>query len=297
MGLKQMNSNTRAALLRLFEKFERHGFTDFLSDRAYIRTVYYLRLGKKPDLSDPKGFNEKLQWRKLNDRKPEYTAMADKAAVKDIVAGKIGSEYIIPTLGVWDSFDEIDFDTLPERFVLKCTHDSGGLCICRDKAFFDTAKASEKLTKSLKHNYFSHGREWPYKDIKPRILAEEFVSDGENENLPVYKFFCFHGKPEIIQSIQNDKQPNETIDYFNSEWELLELRQNFPNSPVPAARPENLSEMLDIAARLSQGFDFIRVDLYSVNGQVKFSEYTFYSDSGFAPFYPACRDEELGRLI
>lgn len=267
---------------------------NYLPDAAYLKLKYRIRTGKKLDLKDPGTFNEKLQWLKLHDRKPEYTTMVDKAAVKDYVAEQIGREYLIPTLGVWEHFDDIDFDTLPNQFVLKCTHDSGGLVICRDKEKLDREAAKKKIEKSLKTNYFYRSREWPYKDVQPRILAEAYMEDRQHRDLPVYKFFCFHGQPRIIQVIQNDKQANETIDYFDPQWNRLELRQNYPNSPVPMEKPEKLTDMLRIVSKLAGDKPFLRVDLYLVNGDLYFSEYTFYSDAGFSTFHPESWDEILG---
>lgn len=194
---------------------------------------------------------------------------------------------MIPLVGgPWKSFDEIDFDALPDRFVLKCTHDSGGLVIVRDKNKMDTATARKKITHYLARNYYYCGREWPYKDVPPRINAEKYVEDLGHTNLPVFKVFCFNGEPKIIQTIQNDKQPDESIDCFDMQWNLLELRQNFPRSTTHYIRPRMLKKMLSLAKQLAVGHSFIRIDLYQINGDVMFSEYTFYSDSGMARFTP-----------
>lgn len=268
-----------------------------LPDEAYLKLKYRIRMGKKLNLKNPRTFNEKLQWLKLHDRKPEYTTMVDKAAVKALVAEKIGSQYVIPTLGIWDSFDEIDFDALPDQFVLKCTHDSGGLVICKDIRTLDKEATRKKIEKSLGVNYYLRSREWPYKNVKPRILAEMYMKDSSHEDLPVYKFFCFRGEPRIIQTIQNDKQVNETIDYFDAQWNRLELRQNYPNSDCPLTKPERLEEMLQLVKQLAGDMPFIRVDLYLLNGDIYFSEYTFYSDAGFSRFYPDKWDAILGDWI
>lgn len=268
-----------------------------IPDAIFLKIRYYAGVGKKLNLENPQTFNEKLQWLKLYDRKPEYTVMVDKHAVKKYVADQIGDEYVIPTLGVWNSFDEIDFDSLPDQFVLKCTHDSGGLVICRDKKTLDIDSAKKKIEKSLKQNFFYRCREWPYKNVPPRIMAEQYMQDGDSRNLPVYKILNFSGEPRIIQVIQNDKTKNETIDYFDTRWHLLKMKQNFPNSAIPMERPVCLSEMLDLARKLSKDLPVIRVDLYEVNGKVYFSEYTFYSDAGFAAFYPEKWDNILGNWI
>ena len=274
------------------------GFYNWMPDRKFLEKKFLLSTGKKLDLDNPKTYNEKLQWLKLHDRRPEYTTMVDKYAVRGYIKDKIGEEYLIPLVGgPWKSFDEIDFNALPDQFVLKCTHNSGGLVICRDKRKLDMEAIRQKLTRSLNRNYYLSGREWPYKDVPPQIIAEKYMQDGEFEVLPVYKFFCFDGKPKLIQAIQNDKQPNESIDYFDTEWNRLELRQNFPNSETPYAKPEQLGEMLKLVEKLSSGMKHIRVDVYVINGKVMFSELTFYSDGGFAEFHPAQWDEKLGNWL
>ena len=270
----------------------------FIPDKLYIKLRYFRRLHKCPNLKQPQTFNEKLQWLKLYNRNPLYTTLADKYGVKKYIADKIGEEYLIPTLGVWDKFDDIDFNSLPNEFVLKCTHDSGGLVICKDKSKLDIESARRKISKSLKANYFWQGREWPYKNVKPHIIAEKFMKDRDFDNLNVFKIFNFNGEPKIIQTIQNDKMPNETIDYFDTDWNLLDLRQNYPNSKNPLPRPETLNEMLELARILAKDTaPFIRTDFYEINGKVYFSEFTFYSDSGFAKFTPEEWDLKLGNWI
>ncbi len=285
-------------ILKWFERFDRRNMLRILTDKQYISILFGLKFGYKLDLGNPKTFNEKLQWLKIYDRNPIYSTMVDKYEVKKFVADIIGEEYIIPTLGVWDKFDCIDFDTLPEQFVLKCTHDSGGIIICRNKAELDRESAKRKIENSLKRNYYWRGREWPYKNVKPRIIAEKFMKDNNAVDLPVYKFFCFDGEPKIIQVIQNDKQPNESIDYFDTEWNLLDLKQNYPNCVIHMQKPAQLNEMLDTARKLSENKQgFIRVDLYVINEKIYFSEFTFFSDCGFAAFNPEEWDKKLGDLI
>lgn len=268
-----------------------------MPDKMYIKLKFYSRMGRFPNLKDPKTFNEKLQWLKLHDRKPEYTRMVDKYEAKQYVSDIIGEEYTIPTLGVWDKFDDIDFDKLPDQFVLKCTHDSGGLVICRDKSKLDIAAAKKKIEKCLKVNYYWHGREWPYKDVKPKIIAEKYIDDGKSDVLPVYKFFCFNGEPQIIQSIQNDKKQNESIDYFDIDWNLLKMRQNYPNSVDPMPMPSQFDKIFQASKILSAGTSFLRIDWYCIDEKIYFSEFTFYSDAGFASFYPCDWDAILGAWI
>ena len=281
------------------------GFFNGLSDETYIKMMWKLTMDYPLNIHNPRTFNEKLQWLKLHDRRFEYTVMADKYLVKDYVSNLIGGEYVIPLIGVWDSVDDIDFDGLPNQFVLKCTHTSGGMVICRDKDRFDQENAKKKLRRYMRQEYYWHGREWPYKDVVPRILAEQYMEDDNTAEikdsekvLTVYKFFTFSGEPMIIQTIQNDKTEFETIDYFDCEWNLLELHQDFPNSKEPLKKPENLEKMLELVRKLSSPtIPFLRVDMYEISGRVYFSEYTFYSDNGTAIFSPRHWDNELGDLI
>lgn len=268
-----------------------------IPNKIYLMYYFKRKMGYIPDLTHPITFNEKLNWMKLYDHNPIYTIMADKYLVKEYVAKKIGEQYIIPLIAIYENIDEIILSELPNQFVLKTTHDSGGIVICRDKNNFDVDKAKKILKKHLDRNYYYNWREWPYKNIVPRILAEVYMKDQEFENLPVYKILCFSGEPKIIQTIQNDKQVNETIDYFNTKWERLEMRQNFPNSEKPLEKPKQLEEMLEIARKLSKDMRFIRVDVYVINQKVFFSEFTFYSDAGLERFYPNEWDKVLGDWI
>ena len=270
-----------------------------LPDETFLRLLWKARFGSELNLVNPETFNEKMQWLKLYDRDPLHTLMVDKHAVKAYVAPLIGEEHVIPTLGVWTTPDNIDFSTLPDRFVLKCNHTSGeGLILCRDKTRLNREKAIRELKKAMKDDYYLTYREWPYKDVPRKIIAEPYMEDLQAaalglDTLPVYKILCFEGEPRIIQTIQNDKTSHETIDYFDPDWKLLPFRQNYPNSTVPTSRPKRLSEMLEIAEKLSSGFHFLRVDLYEINGEIFFSEFTFFSDAGFAPFEP----EEWNRIL
>ena len=268
-----------------------------ISDEEFAKKYYKIMFGKDLDLSNPKTFNEKLQWLKLNYRKSEFTEMVDKYLVKDYVKERIGENYVVPLLGVWNSFDDIDFDKLPNSFVLKLNHLSGGQVICKDKNLLNLARTKKIFDEGLKKNYYQNRREWPYKNIERKIIAEEYIKDAKNETLPVYKFFCFDGEPFIIQVIQNDKKSNETIDYYDINWELLGIQQNFPNSKVKLSKPNKLGEMLEICRKLTKGFPFLRCDLYLANDNIYFSEFTFFSDAGFEPFHPAKWDDILGSKI
>lgn len=268
-----------------------------LSDEEFLKKVFKLNIKKELDLDAPTTFNEKMQWLKLYDRgNDSLTDTVDKYAVKKIVADKIGEQYVIKSYGVWERFEDIDFDKLPDQFVLKTTHDCGGVVICKDKKTFNYDKAKKFLEEHLQREYFYQAREWPYKNVKPRILAEEFVGE-ENECLVVYKVFCFDGNPRLIQVIQGDKSKDETIDYFDENWNLLPLRQNFPNSVNHLSKPNCLPKMLELSNKLSKHRSFLRVDWYIIDGQLKFSEFTYYSDAGVAKFEPEEWDYKLGEWI
>lgn len=276
----------------------RQGIMRKLPDPIYLKMRYRLALKKSLRLEDPHTFNEKLQWLKLYDRKPIYTTMVDKFAVKQYVAERIGKEYIIPTLGVWDKFDDIDFDALPNQFVLKCTHDSGGLVIVRDKDTMNMGAAKQKIEKSLKDNYYYNGREWPYKDVKPRIIAEQYMTDGGNK-LSDYKIHNFNGIPKVIL-VCRDRFASSglTEDFFTGTWEHLDIRRpNHPNSTTEIEKPAELDEMLELSRVLSKDIPFLRTDFYTINHKVYFGEMTFYPASGFAGFVPDEWDKTLGGWI
>lgn len=277
----------------------RRGFCHIVSDKIFLQGVWFIKFGKYLDLDNPVTFNEKLQWLKLYDRKPEYTRMVDKYEAKKYVASIIGEEHIIPTLGVWDSFDKIDFDKLPNRFVLKTTHDSGGVVICKDKTTFDHKAAKKKLNKSLKHDYYATSKEWPYKDVKRRILAEEYMVDESGYELKDYKIFCFGGKPELM-FIASDRQVEgeETkFDFYDMTFEHLPFTNGHPNASHSLRCPETFRQMQDLATKLSAGLPHVRVDFYDINGKVYFGELTFSHWSGLVPFNPEKWDRKLGKLI
>lgn len=270
-----------------------------MGDEEFIKKTFRINLGYDLDLNDPKTFNEKLNWLKLYNRKDVYTTMVDKHAVKKLVRDSAcGKEIgIAEELGCYESADEIDFNLLPERFVLKTTHGCGGMVICKDKSKLDIPAIKKELNASLKDNYYCHCREWPYKNVPPKIIAEAFLSDGVHDALPVYKFFCFDGEPYIAQVITNDKRPNETIDYIDMDYNKLKLKQNYPNSKAQLDKPSCFEEMKGMCRILTKGIPFVRCDLYDVNGKVYFSEFTFFSDAGFTKFHPKSWDRKLGDLI
>lgn len=269
----------------------------FLPDKMYIKLYYFMQFKKKCNLNNPKTYNEKLNWLKLHDRNPNYVKMVDKCDVKEYVASIIGEEYIIPTLGVWNKFDEIDFDKLPAQFVLKCTHDSEGVVIVKDKNNFNKKEAKKKIEKAMKYNFFYIGREWPYKDIKPRIIAEKYMEDHIDGELRDYKFFCFEGVPRAM-FIATDRSKGETkFDYFDLEFNHLDIRQHYPNSKIPIRKPENFEKMIELSKKLSRTLKHVRIDFYEVDGKLYFGEITFYHFSGFQPFAPEKWDKIFGDYL
>ncbi len=286
--------NVQVFAKKLILKLKNHHMLDWMSDAAYLRLMYWTRLHGKLDFKNPQSFNEKLQWLKLHDHNPQYTNMVDKYEVKKYVAERIGEQYVIPTLGVWNTFDEIDFNTLPDRFVLKCTHDSGGLVICKKKSQLNIAEARKKIEKSLKTNYYLSGREWPYKNIKPRIIAEQYMEDKKQDNaecldtgLTDFKFYCFNGKVKAVMIATNRFSDLPTyFDYFDREYNHISVVWGNPNSPIPPKKPESYDEMVKIADKLSEGIPHVRVDLYQSDNKVYFGELTFYDGSGFDAIEP-----------
>lgn len=270
-----------------------------LSDSIYLRIRYFCILGKKLNIKNPKTFNEKLQWLKINDRNSLYTNMVDKYEVKNFVKNKIGEEYIIPTIGIYDSFDDINFDKLPEKFVIKCTHDSGGICICRDKQSFDKKRARKKINKTFRKNFFYSGREWPYKNVKPRIIIEKYMSNGDEKELTDYKFFCFNGEPRYVY-VSTGLENHETarMSFLDTNYEKMEFyRKDYKPFDELPKKPKEFKKMLEIAEIFAKDIPFIRVDLYEINEKIYFSELTFSPCSGFIPFEPEEWDEKIGELL
>lgn len=273
-----------------------------LSDSLYLRLMYFFQTGKRLHLKHPKTFNEKLQWLKLHDRKPESTTMVDKYAVKEYVANIIGKEYIVPTLGVWDRPEEIAWDELPNQFVLKTTHGGGskGVIICRDKEKLDRVGTIRHLQTAMKHDIYKNYREWPYKGIKHRVIAEEYLSENDNQNdngIKDYKFFCFNGKP-IYCDVITGRSKKMTADHFDMEWAHLPFTfKGLPFAEDVPTKPLNFEKMRELASTLSASYPHLRVDFYEVNGKVYFGELTFYSASGYGKFTPDEWDEIWGKQL
>ena len=275
------------------------GFFNFLSDKAYLKLKFRLTMGKKLDLRSPETFNEKLQWLKLYNRRPEYTVMVDKYLVRDYIAEMLGDEYLIPLIGAWDSADEVDFDSLPERFVLKCNHNSGlGMYICRNKSEMDTKKVRDELRRGMAQNYYLNGREWPYKNVPRKIIAEQFMEDSSG-GLVDYKFFCFDGYVDSVMVCLDRHLGDTKFYFFDREWKLKRLNVRGKNAPkdFTLPKPSCIDEMFCIAEKLSKGLPYSRIDLYECNGKIYFGEITFFPDSGFDPNLLPETDKYFGDLI
>ena len=269
-----------------------------LGDEVYLKLLFRDRLGYRLNLSNPKTYNEKLQWLKLYNRNPLYVKLVDKYEVKDIVSKIIGGEHIIPTLGIYESVEDIDFETLPEKFVLKCTHDSGGIVICDDKPSLNIEKAKRVLKRGQKRNYYSKNREWPYKNVPRRIIAEQYMADKDGE-LKDYKFFCFNGKPEymFIASDRFNKGEETKFDFYDMEFNHLPFTNGHPNAFKRIEKPKGFEEMKKLAAMLSANIPHVRVDFYDIDGKIYFGEMTFFHWSGIVPFEPFEWDRKFGDLI
>ena len=281
-----------------FNFLAKYGFLNWMNDEQYLRKMFFYIFGYELNLDNPKTYNEKLQWLKLYDRKPIYSTMVDKYAAKKYVASIIGDEYIIPTIGVWDRVEDIDFNSLPNQFVIKCTHDSHGLVICKDKSSLDIESTKKKLSKALKHNYYLKYREWPYKNVKPRIIAEKYMEDSKTADLKDYKFFCFGGQAKCFK-VDFDRFIEHRSNYFSADGEQLKIGEQLcpPDLSREIKVPENLMDMRELAENLSEAIPFLRVDFYDVDGKVYFGELTFYPASGFGKFVYEKNDELLGSWL
>ena len=275
--------------------FQINHIKNYIPDKYFIAYLFKKHLGYYLNLDNPKTFNEKLQWLKLYDRNSLYTILVDKFEVKKYISKMIGSDYIVPTIGIWNRFEDVDFKKLPLKFVLKCTHDSGGLIICHNKDRFNIQEAKEKMERSLNINYYWTGREWPYKNVKPRIIAEEFIAD----NLRDYKLFCFNGDP-LITLVCSERFTGDGLkeDFYDKSWRHLDIRRpGHENSSIPIPCPNKFELMKSLAATLSKDIPFVRVDFYEVNGKVFFGEMTFFPASGFEGFAPEEWDLRLGEWL
>lgn len=274
-----------------------------LKDETAVRILFRAYIGKELDLKNPKTFNEKMQWIKLYDRKDLYSELVDKHEVRKYIKTWIGEEYLVPELGLYDCFEDIDFQVLPDKFVLKCTHDSGSTIVCRDKKSLDILKAGVQITKRMSRSHYWGGYEWPYKNVKPRIIIEQYLDDGNAKGLTDYKFYCFNGEPKFLY-ISSGLEDHSTayISFFDLEGKKMEFRRNdyagFPEDKMPIMPPK-FGEMIQISGILAKkaGGDFVRIDLYEVDDHIFFSEFTFTPSAGYMVFDPEEYDLILGEML
>lgn len=299
MNFKLYLKKTSLLAKGLFQKAVRCGLTNWMPDAMYLKLRYKHLMEKKLDLNHPKTFNEKIQWLKLYDRKDIYPTIVDKYAVREYIAKELGEEYLIPILGVWESVEEIDFDSLPNQFVLKCTHGSKCNVVCTDKKTLNVEEAKKNLAKWMEINYFYHSREWPYKSVKPRIIAEKYMLSSGEEELIDYKFYCNNGRPDYVMVCVGRAKDDLRFLFFDREWKFHRFNigdEKYPEDftyPMPSCIPK----MFEIAEKLSAGFPFLRVDLYESGGKIYFGELTLYPSGGFdRDIYPET-DAHLGSLI
>ena len=293
-SIKRMIIDPKARQLKMLQMFGQKW-----DDEKYIRSMYKIKVGKELNLDAPKTYTEKLQWLKLYDHRPEYTLLQDKYRVREYVAATIGDEYLIPLLGAWEDANDIDFNQLPDHFVLKCNHDCASVIICRDKSSFDIEQAKTKLNKCLGINYYSAGREWAYKDIKRKIIAEKYMQNGKETTLTDYKFFCFSGKAKMVLLASGEAHTNERrLDYFDMEFNPLPIKRGYmKESGRIYEKPEQFDQLIPLAEKLAQDFPFIRVDFYIVNKHPYFGEVALYPGSGFSEFSPCEWEERIGSWI
>lgn len=273
---------------------------NFLSDKPYLQLMFWARMGQKLDLADPKSLNEKVQWLKLNDYKDSYPFIVDKYEVRSYIKEALGDEYLVPLVGgPWANWEQVDIANLPNQFVLKTTHDSGGVVVCADKQALNCKKAKEKIEKSLKNNYFWSGREYPYKYIKPQIIAEQYLTDESGLELKDYKILCMNGVPQNVMVCTGRLQGNVKYYFFDLDWNFLPLNHGDDQLPkdFTLPRPKHLDEMIRVAKTLSKNYKLLRVDLYEANDRVFFGEMTFYPDSGFDTDILPSTDIELGKRL
>jgi hypothetical protein len=267
-------------------------------DALYLKMEYKLKVGKKLSLINPEAFNEKLQWLKLYNRKSEYTKMVDKIEVRDYIAKTIGEEYLIPLIGVYNSFEEINFNELPDKFVLKPNHTSGDVFICKDKSKINSIDLKNDIDRWLKRKYYWAHREWPYKNVKPRIICEKYMVDESGYELKDYKFMCFNGKVKCsFVGLNRGSKSGLNIDFYDIDWKPMPFERHYPKSGTMTPKPINYLTMIKLAEKLSGNIPFLRVDFYEINGAIYFGELTFFPGSGYEEFTPERYDYELGNWI
>lgn len=286
--------NTKIVLLLITKHL-----SGILSDRTRLKIMYYLHTGRRLNLDNPSSYCEKIQWLKLYFHDDRQHIMVDKYAVKQYVADIVGDIYVIPTIGCWKSVDDIDFNALPDQFVLKTTHGGGscGVVICHDKSTFDINEARKKLKRSMKQDIAAGSCEMPYKGVPRKIMAEPFIGNGKSAPND-FKFFCFNGTPKFLK-IDCDRYSDHFANFYDMEWKMLPFGEAniMPHFDRPDNLPENFDQMVHIATKLSQGFPFLRVDLYNIAGRIYFGELTFFPCSGYIRFAPDEYEYKIGEMI
>lgn len=271
--------------------------TKCIPDELYLRIMYRCQTGKHLNLNNPVTFNEKLQWLKLNYRKNIFTEMVDKYQARSYIARIVGDEYLIPLLGVWNSVDEIDWSVLPDQFVLKCTHDCEGISICTDKLSYDIEHEKNILQKAMARNFYYQGREWPYKNVKPRIIAEKYMTDEGEDQLTDYKVFNFDGEPYIIQ-VDFDRFKGHKRQFFDAKWNKLNVSFHFESdASKEIPKPKCFDEMLRLSKTLSKGFPHLRTDFYVIGDRLYVGELTFFHGTGMGKWTPDSYDKVLGKQL
>lgn len=268
----------------------------FIPTKPYLKLVYKIKTGKNLNLDNPVGFCDKLNWLKINAVEERYTQLVDKLAVRDYIAQTVGEEYLFPLLGSYEHFDDIDFDALPEKFVLKCNHDSGSVKLVTDKSKINKEEFREFFEGRLKLSSYNAGREYPYKNVKPCIIAEKFMESSTSNGINDYKFFCFDGEPEIM-FVATDRATDVRFDFYDMDFNHLPIYNIHPNSDNEVSKPQCFEEMKELCRKLTKGMKFVRFDLYEIDGQIYFGEFTFFHGGGFYPFRPDEWEKKLGDLI
>jgi len=270
----------------------------FIPDKTYIKIYYYMKFKKRLNLKTPRTFSEKIQWLKLNDRKPIYSQFVDKYEVREYIKEKIGEEYLVPIYGIWENFDDIDFNMLPNQFVLKCTHDSGGIVICKDKENFNKIEAKKYIEKCLKNNFYYIAREWPYKNVKPRIIAEKYLESDRANGIVDYKFMCFNQKMKCcFACFDRDEKGHVLINIYDEKWNKMPFNRKGEGTNKILEKPMHYEKMIQLAEKLSYGIPFARIDFYEINNKIYFGEITLYPAGGFKKFEPEEYDKILGEWL
>lgn len=282
-----------------FGRFGNSRVSHCIPDNLHLKCAYWVYMHRRLNLANPMGFNEKLQWLKIHDRNSLYTTLVDKYRVKQWVAQRIGVEHVTPTYAMWERVEDIDISDLPERFVLKTNHDCGGVAICRNRATFDLDAAKKKLAKHLKTNYFWRTREWPYKNVKPCVFAEEYIDPDESNDLCDYKVFCFGGKADCVMLCVDRATGNTKYYFLDKGWSVKPYNKRGLSLPegFTLPKPDGIDEVFDLAEKLAVGIPFVRADFYVVNGNPVFGEMTFYPQGGFDANLTRLGDERWGSML